>query len=94
VAFCTFPIANVGVFDLQSERMRVRLIRGRRFRILLLYHVRVRLSGGGKLLMNLSLSFCLFLCLCHPLSLYLTGGFLKKNEKKYVDMIEYYVITI
>lgn len=40
-AFCTFPIANVGVFDLQSERMRVRLIRGRRFRILLLYHVSV-----------------------------------------------------
>jgi len=40
-AFCTFPIVNVGVFDLQSERMRVRLIRRRRFRILLLYHVRI-----------------------------------------------------
>lgn len=68
-AFCTFPIVNVGVFDLQSGRNRVRLIRGRRFRILLLYHVRVpvfRLSGGEKL-MNLSFA--------------LVGGFLKTNDK-------------
>jgi len=51
-AFCTFPIVNVGVFDLQSERMRVRLIRRRRFRIptyyILLYPVRILLSGGGN----------------------------------------------
>lgn len=42
-AFCTFPIVNVGVFDLQSERMRVRLIRRRRFRIpiILFYPVRI-----------------------------------------------------
>jgi hypothetical protein len=75
-------MANVGVFDLQSERNRVRLIRGRRFRriilLLLLYRVRVpaRSTQWGECNIDESVFRS------------------RDKRQKYADPVEYIIINL